>query len=60
MHGLFQNVQAANALLAYLHQKKGLPFEPIPLQEADPYEVLADLFEQYVDMDAVEALVKNG
>lgn len=60
MHGLFQNVQAANALLAYLHRKKGIPFEPAPVQDADPYDRLADLFEQYVAMDAIETLVKNG
>ena len=60
MHGLFQNPAAANALLSYLHRKKGLPIEPIPLTAADPYEALADLFEEYVDMDAVEALARDG
>ncbi|MDD4136886.1 MAG: cobyric acid synthase [Methanoregula sp.] len=59
MHGLFQNPSAANALLSYLHRKKGLPFEPIPAMAADPYETLADLFEEYADMDAVEALVRE-
>ena len=60
MHGLFQNPSAANALLSYLYEKKGLPFEPIPETIADPYETLADLFEEHVDMDAVEALVRAG
>jgi len=59
MHGLFQNPAAANALLSYLHGKKGIAFEPIPERIADPYETLADLFEQYVDMDAIEALVRE-
>lgn len=59
MHGLFLNVTAANALLSYLHQKKGLSFTPITAFSADPYDVLADLFEEHVDMDAVEALLKN-
>lgn len=59
LHGLFQNPSAANALLTYLHEKKGLPFEPIPLNPEDPYEVLADLFEEYVDMDAVQAMLKE-
>lgn len=60
MHGLFQNPAAANALLSYLHAKRGLPFDPIPKTAADPYETLADLFEQYVDMDAIESLVREA
>lgn len=59
LHGLFQNVSAANALLSFLHRKKGLPFIPIPETVSDPYETLADLFEQHVDMDAIVALVRE-
>lgn len=59
LHGLFQNPSAANALLTFLHKKKNIPFEPIPLCSEDPYEVLADLFEKYVDMDAVQALLSG-
>jgi adenosylcobyric acid synthase len=57
MHGLFQNPAAANALLSYLSTKKGLSFTPIPAVTADPYDMLADLFEAHVDMDAIVALV---
>jgi adenosylcobyric acid synthase len=57
LHGLFQNPSAANALLSFLYVKKGLPFERIPSCSRDPYEVLADLFEEHVDMDAVQALL---
>jgi adenosylcobyric acid synthase len=57
LHGLFQNPSAANALLGYLATKKNLAFEPIPLVSEDPYEVLADLFEKHVDMDAVQAML---
>jgi len=57
MHGLFLNPSAANALLSYLYAKKGIPFTPIPADETDPYDALADLFEEYVDMDAVADLV---
>jgi len=57
LHGLFQNPSAANALLMFLSEKKKLPFEPIPLCREDPYEVLADLFEKHVDMDAVQAIL---
>ena len=59
MHGLFLNPSAANALLSYLHDKKGLPFEPIPLTSLDPDQLLADLFEKHVDMDAIAALIEN-
>jgi adenosylcobyric acid synthase len=57
LHGLFQNPSAANALLSFLYAKKGMPFELIPLNAEDPYEVLADLFEENVDMEAVQALL---
>jgi adenosylcobyric acid synthase len=57
LHGLFQNPSAASALLFFLYKKKKMPFEPIPLCNEDPYEVLADLFERHVDMDAVQALL---
>ena len=58
MHGIFQNPAAANALLSYLHSKKGLPFIPLPATTADPYDTLADLFEEHVDMDAIMALLR--
>lgn len=57
MHGLFQNPAAVNALLSYLSTKKGLPFTPLPATTADPYDTLADLFEERVDMDAIVALL---
>jgi len=57
LHGLFLNPSAANALLSYLFEKKGLPFTPIPAEETDPYDVLANLFEEHVDMDAIAALL---
>ena len=59
LHGLFLNISAANALLSYLYRKKGLPFEPITEFSADPYEVLADLFEEHVDMDAICAMLNE-
>ena len=57
MHGLFLNPQAVNALLSYLSVKKGLPFVPIPAVKADPYDVLADLFEEHVDIDMIADLL---
>jgi len=60
MHGLFLNPSAVNALLTYLYGKKELPFTPIPKEGSDPYDTLATLFEQSVDMDAVIALLKES
>jgi adenosylcobyric acid synthase len=57
LHGLFLNRSAANALLSYLYARKELPFTPIPACESDPYDLLADLFEEHVDMDAIAALL---
>ncbi len=58
MHGLFLNSSAVNALLAYLSAKKGLPYTPIPVESADPYDLLASLFEEHVDMEAILAMLK--
>ena len=57
MHGLFLNPTAANALLTYLYGKKGLPYTPIPVESADPYDQLACLFEEHVDVDAIVAML---
>jgi adenosylcobyric acid synthase len=57
LHGLFLNPSAANALLSYLHERRGLPFTPIQSGEPDPYDALADLYEEHVDMDAIVALL---
>ena len=59
MHGLFLNSNAANALLAYLFEKKGLPYAPIPAESADPYDLLASLFEEHVDMETITALLNE-
>jgi adenosylcobyric acid synthase len=59
LHGLFLNPLAVNALLSYLHVKKGLPFTPKTAVASDPYDLLADLFEEHVDMDAIETLLTS-
>jgi len=59
MHGIFLNPSAANALLAFLFRKKGLTFTPISENVPDPYDILADLFEEHVDMDTVVELLKK-
>jgi adenosylcobyric acid synthase len=57
LHGLFLNPSAANALLSYLSSRKGLSFTPILAGESDPYDMLADIFEEHVDMNAIVALL---
>jgi adenosylcobyric acid synthase len=59
MHALFLNPSAANALLTYLYAKKGLPFTPIPAERVDPYDTLASLFEQHVNMEAIMTLLEE-
>ena len=55
MHGLFQNPGAANALLAYLAERRGVPFEPVTGGDDAAYDDLARHFEEHVDMDAIMA-----
>jgi len=56
LHGLFQNRSAVNALLAYLCERKGAAFI-LPGEGSagagDPYDQLADLYEQHIAMDAI-------
>ncbi|MGA9204131.1 cobyric acid synthase [Methanoregula sp.] len=59
MHGLFLNPAAANALLAFLSGKKGLPYTPIPAESSDPYDMLACLFEEHVDMEAIITMLNE-
>ncbi len=59
LHGLFLNPSAVNALLSYLFARRGLPFTPIQAGESDPYDGLADLYEEHVDMDAILALLTS-
>jgi adenosylcobyric acid synthase len=59
LHGLFLNPSAANALLSYLFARRGLPFTPISADESDPYDMLADLYEEHVDMDAIVTLLTS-
>jgi len=57
LHGLFLNLSAVNALLSYLYARKGLSFVQIQAGEPDPYDRLADLFEEHVNMDVIAALL---
>ena len=57
LHGLFENASAVHALISYLMEKKGLPFEPEPWDDTrDVYDDLAREFERYVRLDPILAL----
>ena len=60
MHGLFQNLDAANALLADLAERRGGPFEPVTGGDDAAYDDLARHFEEHVDMDAIMAYFGDG
>lgn len=58
MHGLFSNTHAAEALVSYLCEKKGVPWEQDSSQ-ADPFDALADHFEKYVRFDEILKYFQN-
>ena len=53
LHGLFTNTDAVIALIAYLYEQKGMTFTPRDIEEADPFDALADHFEKYVRFDEI-------
>jgi adenosylcobyric acid synthase len=60
MHGLFQNLSAANALLSYLSLKKKVKYTPIGARKKDSYDELAEIFERHIDMDAIVRLTTEN
>ena len=54
LHGLFQNPSAVDGLLSYLHERRGLVYEPVA--DDDPYACLARLVAENVDVDRLLAL----
>ena len=60
MHSLFQNPGAVNALLTYLSERRGVPFEPATAGGDAAYDALARHFEEHVDMDAIVAWFGDG
>ncbi len=54
LHGLFQNPSAVDGLLSYLHERRGLAYEPVA--DDDPYRRLALLVAENVDLDRLLAL----
>jgi adenosylcobyric acid synthase len=63
MHGLFQNVSAVDALLRYLHERKGACYEPLekdPVGGSEAFDDLAGHFEQHINMDYVLSFFNGG
>lgn len=61
MHGLLTNPGAINALLSFLYERKSEYFTPIEeKQPYDPYDELASLFEQCIDMDILVGIFRDG
>ncbi len=58
LHGLFQNPTAVDGLLGYLHEQRGLSYEPTA--DIDPYDALARLLVEHTDVDQLLALALEG
>ncbi len=53
LHGLFTNPGAVTALVSYLYEQKGMTWVPHEEEEVDPFETLADHFEQYIRFEEI-------
>jgi adenosylcobyric acid synthase len=54
LHGLFQNPSAVDGLLSYLHELRGIAYEPVA--DDDPYARLAALAADHLDVERLLAL----
>ena len=50
LHGLFNNASAVDALVSYLAEVRGLPYEPVA-EKGDPYDNLARHLEGCLDVE---------
>ena len=50
LHGLFDNASAVDALVSYLSDVRGLPYEPVA-EKGDPYDNLARHLEGCLDVE---------
>lgn len=53
MHGLFENVNIARALIDYLCERKGITFEDPVFVDEDAFDILCETFEKNVDVNSV-------
>lgn len=59
LHGLFADPQAVDGLLSYLAEKKGVAYTGAT-GEGDPYDRLAALLEEHLDIEQIVALSLDG
>ncbi|NYT20155.1 MAG: cobyric acid synthase CobQ, partial [Methanosarcinales archaeon] len=60
LHGLFENQNVRHALIRYLAEKKGLAFEDEDIPEKDPYDELADVINERLDMPRIYEMLGFG
>ncbi|WP_445476249.1 cobyric acid synthase [Methanococcoides methylutens] len=60
LHGLFENQNVRHALIRYLAEKKGLTFEDEDIPEKDPYDELADVINERLDMPRIYEMLGLG
>ncbi len=53
LHGLFENVSVRHALIRYVLNRKGLDFEGEDIPEQDPYDELADVLRENIDLEKI-------
>ncbi|MCD4703444.1 MAG: cobyric acid synthase [Methanosarcinaceae archaeon] len=60
LHGLFENANMRRALVTYLLNKKGLDYSDEIVFEKDPYEELAEIIQNHLDMNKVYEIIGVG
>ncbi len=59
LHGLFANASAVDALVSYLSEIRGVPYEPMA-ERGDPYENLANHLEKCLDVEQIRTICENS
>ncbi len=57
LHGLFLNVNAVDALLKFIAAKKGIGIDETQADTRDPFDVLSDHFEKYLDIEKILQII---
>jgi len=57
LHGLFDNVNIRRALISYLLEKKGIEFKEEEIPDKDPYDELADVARENLDMNKIYDMI---
>ena len=59
LHDIFSNSNFVRAVLAYACRRKGIGFV-LPEGETDPYDELADIVEENLDMERIMSIIEEG